>query len=226
MSVELIANVDRIWNERRRPIMVGISGGSGAGKSTLAHALSRALDGRAVVVEQDAYYRCRGHLPLEERSRVNFDHPDAVELELLAEHLGALKQGRAVEKPFYDFATHSRLDKTVPVKPAPVVIAEGLFLFVREDLRNIFDLRVFVDADADIRLDRRIKRDVTERGRTVESVLEQYFESVRPMHEEFVAGSSRWAHYCVTTYGENCMDLILQAFTNLNSCRLELELPL
>ena len=219
MSKELLDNVDRIWNERRRPIMVGISGGSGAGKSTLAHALSRALDGRAVVVEQDAYYRCRGHLPLEERSRVNFDHPDAVDLELLAEHLEELKQGRAVEKPFYDFATHSRLDKTVPVKPAPVVIAEGLFLFVREDLRNLFDLRVFVDADADIRLARRLKRDVVERGRTVESVLEQYFESVRPMHEEFVAGGSRWAHCCVTTYGENCMDLILQAFTNLNSCR-------
>jgi len=204
---------------------VGIAGGSGSGKSTLASQLNESLDGRAIVIEQDSYYRCSAHLPLRERKKLNFDHPDSVELDLLASHLIELKNGNPVEMPHYDFVTHSRKKRSKLITPKPVIIVEGLFLFVDKELRNIFDLRVFAEADWDVRLVRRLRRDVHERGRTIESTLIQYEESVEPMHDKFIAECRDWAHCLVETHGDNHGDednmpisSILKCFYETMSC--------
>lgn len=195
-----------------RPILIGITGGSGSGKSTLAYALLKTLGGRVLVIEQDAYYACCSHLTMAEMESRNFDHPSSVELTLLSDHLKELKAGNAVARPVYDFSTHSRLIETEPIKPTPVIIVEGLFLFVDPVLRDLFDLRIFLDLDADLRLLRRVRRDTVERGRTIESVLEQYLQSVRPMYEEFVAGASKYAHLTITpdNNSDNLVSIIKQ----------------
>lgn len=208
----VLDNLDRFWKENKRPLLVGMAGGSGSGKSTLANAVLKTLGGRVQVIEQDSYYACCGHLSMAERTKRNFDHPDAVELALLREHLKELKAGRLIERPIYDFSTHSRLLKTEPLEPTPVIIVEGLFLFVEPELRELFDLRVYVDADADIRLLRRIKRDVAERGRSVESVLEQYLDSVKPMHDKFIADGEQWAHCRVDSQSDDGVALVFESF--------------
>lgn len=218
---QLRDTLDKSWNDSRVPLLVGIVGGSGSGKTTLANALFKTLGGRVLVIEQDSYYACCGHLTMAKRTERNFDHPDAVELALLREHLKELKAGNVVERPFYNFSTHSRLDKTEPLEPTPLIIVEGLFLFVEPELRELFDLRVFVEADADIRLLRRIRRDVAERGRSVESVLEQYVETVKPMYDEFIAPGRELAHCRVDSQIEDGVAAIFESLSEYVSTDLE-----
>jgi uridine kinase len=172
---------------RLRPFTVAIAGGSGSGKTSLTRALVDALGGdRCAVLDHDSYYRDLSHLPLGERAAVNFDHPESLENGLLAEHLASLRAGHAVARPLYDFATHTRLPATTRVEPRPIVLCEGILLLAVPELRTAFDLRVYVDTPADVRALRRVQRDIVERGRTVQSVVHQYLQSVRPMHEHFV----------------------------------------
>lgn len=176
-----------------RPLFIGLAGGSGSGKSTIAEEVVDRLDGRVALMHHDAYYRHMVDLTFEQRSRVNYDHPSSLETELLIEHLESLRTGLAVEHPVYDFAQHLRSDDTVRVEPAPVVLVEGILVLAEPELRSELDLKIFVDTDPDLRLARRLERDIAERGRSVESVIEQYFSTVRPMHLEYVEPSRRYA---------------------------------
>ena len=176
-----------------RPLFIGLAGGSGSGKTTIAESVLDRLDGQVALVHHDAYYRHAPELSYEERTKVNYDHPASLETELLVEHLIALRSGAAIECPVYDFAVHLRSDETVRVEPAPVVVVEGILVLAEPELRSELDLKIFVDTDSDIRLARRLQRDIEERGRTVDSVVSQYFETVRPMHIEYVETSKRYA---------------------------------
>ena len=170
-----------------KPYIVGIAGGTGAGKTTLAHRLFEQLgDDRATRIAHDAYYRGFAHLPADQRAQINFDHPDALETELLVQHLRALARGETASIPIYDFTTHTRTSKTHAIAPRPIIIVEGLLLWTERTLRDLLDLKIFVDVPPDIRLIRRIHRDVNERGRTPESVIHQYLATSRPMHETYV----------------------------------------
>ncbi len=176
-----------------RPLFIGLAGGSGSGKTTIAESVLDRLDGQVALVHHDAYYRHAPELTYEERTKVNYDHPASLETELLVEHLIALRSGVAIERPVYDFAVHLRSDETVRVEPAPVVVVEGILVLAEAELRSELDLKIFVDTDSDVRLARRLQRDIEERGRTVDSVVSQYFETVRPMHIEYVETSKRYA---------------------------------
>ncbi len=178
--------------ESRLPLVVGIAGGSGSGKTTIANALLEAVPGMAMI-QHDAYYRDRRDLEFEERVELNYDHPDSLETELLIEHLDTLAGGVPIPRPVYDFALHLRSTDVVPVAPADVILVEGILVLAEKDLRQRLDLKIYVDTDPDLRLARRLERDIRERGRSVSSVLRQYFESVRPMHLEFVEPSKRYA---------------------------------
>lgn len=187
-----------------RPVVVGVGGGTGSGKTTVADAiLARVGRERVALIPHDAYYRDLSHLPFEERVKTNFDHPDSLETELLVAHLDALCAGRAAEVPVYDFSTHTRTDRTRRVVPRPVVLVEGILVFVEKALRERFDIKVYVDADADLRFIRRLQRDIAERGRTMESVIAQYLDTVRPMHLEFVEPSKRYADVIIPRGGFN-----------------------
>jgi uridine kinase len=195
-----------------KPFVLGIAGGSGSGKSTVARALLDALaPGTGVLIEQDHYYRPQSHLAPEERQKVNYDHPDALEVELLAAHIDELVAGRAIERPTYDFAVHDRASRGVRIEPARVVVVEGILVLFEPRLRQRFDAKLFVDTDADIRLMRRIRRDLEQRGRTFAQIRKQYYESVRPMHMAFVEPSKRFADLIVPEGGQNAvaLDLIL-----------------
>lgn len=174
------------------PLIIGIAGGSGSGKTTIAEALTEAIEGVAFV-KHDAYYVHQPALSFEERARVNYDHPDSLETELLVEHLERLRTGLPFGMPMYDFAAHLRSSDVIEVAPAPVVLVEGILVLADPALRGMMDLRVFVDTSPDLRLARRLERDIRERGRTVDSVLAQYLATVRPMHEQFVEPSKRHA---------------------------------
>ncbi len=174
------------------PLFIGVAGGSGSGKTTVAEALVEAIEG-VVLIEHDWYYRDMPELSHEERSRVNYDHPDSLETDLLVKHLEALRAGQPIDHPVYDFTEHLRSDRTVLVAPARVVVVEGILVLAEPDLRSLLDLKVFIDTDSDLRLARRLERDIRERGRSVESVLAQYIATVRPMHNEFVEASKRHA---------------------------------
>jgi uridine kinase len=176
------------------PRIVGIAGGSGSGKTTVTAALMARLGNRATLLQQDWYYRDQSALPPGERATLNYDHPDAQETDLLVEHLGALRGGQAVAVPQYDFATHTRRGDTVHVAPCPWIVVEGINALAHEGLRARCDLTVYVDAPADIRFIRRLQRDVAERGRTAESVITQYLDQVRPMHELYVEPCKHVAH--------------------------------
>ncbi|HEX7842675.1 MAG TPA: uridine kinase [Kofleriaceae bacterium] len=187
-----------------RPYVVGIAGGTGSGKTTVAHKLAGAMPtGRCVTIEHDAYYRDQGHLPPQERDAINYDHPAALESSLLASHLGELRAGRPVDVPIYDFATHTRSAETRTVSPARVIIVEGILVFTEPALRDHMDLKIFVDTDPDIRLMRRIRRDLEQRGRTFQSVRDQYYATVRPMHIEHVEPTKRWADLILPEGGDN-----------------------
>ncbi len=196
----------------KRTVIVGVAGGTGSGKTTIAHAIVDNLGPENVAyIPHDAYYHDLSHLPPEERAKRNFDHPDALDTALLIEHLKALREGRAVEIPIYDFATHTRRPETRRVEPRPIIVVEGILIFVEPALRDLMDIKIFVDTDADIRFIRRLVRDIQERGRTMESVIRQYLETVRLMHLEFVEPSKRYADIIIPEGGFNtvALDMIL-----------------
>lgn len=193
-------------------LVVGIAGGTGSGKTTVAHKLAAAMPpGRCITIEHDAYYRDQAHLALEERTKINYDHPASLESDLLASHLADLRAGRPVEIPIYDFATHTRKVERRRVSPAKVIIVEGILVFTEPALREQMDIKIFVDTDADIRLIRRIRRDLEQRGRSFQSVRDQYYQTVRPMHLEHVEPSKRWADLIVPEGGDNkvALDVLL-----------------
>lgn len=189
-----------------RPLVIGIAGGSGSGKSTVARRLGEAISRSSVAfLDMDAYYRNLAHLPEEERKRVNWDHPDAFDMTLFASQVSDLCAGRCIDKPVYDFVTHTRSARTERVHPADVLVLDGILLFVDEQMRSLCDVKIFVDADADIRLIRRLRRDVNKRGRTLDEVIAQYLETVQPMHLQFVEPSKRYADVIVPRGGHNAV---------------------
>ena len=195
-----------------RPLVVGIAGGTGSGKTTVAAKLASAMpSGRCVTLEHDAYYHDQGHLLPEERAKINYDHPASLESSLLANHLRELRGGRSVEVPVYDFATHTRRPETRTVLPARVIIVEGILVFTEPALREQMDIKLFVDTDPDIRLMRRIRRDLEQRGRTFQSIRDQYYATVRPMHIEHVEPTKRWADLIIPEGGDNrvALDVLL-----------------
>jgi uridine kinase len=190
----------------RPPIIIGVAGGSGSGKTTVSQAiLDRVGAERIAYIQHDSYYRELSHLPYEARARVNFDHPDSLDNELLTAHLDTLCSGRAVDVPIYDFTRHNRRPESERVFPHPVVLVEGILIFAEKALRERMDVKIYVDADADLRFIRRLDRDVAERGRTVTSVIEQYLNTVRPMHLEFVEPSKRYADIVIPRGGMNAV---------------------
>ncbi|HMO80687.1 MAG TPA: uridine kinase [Pyrinomonadaceae bacterium] len=175
-------------------MIIGICGGTGSGKTTIARSVLEAVGRENVVlVEQDSYYRNLADMPLDERHQANFDHPDSIDSDMLVGHLMRLKQGLIVEMPLYDFRSHTRSDRIEIIEPKPVILVEGILIFAETRVLDLLDVRVFVDTPNDIRFIRRLKRDISERGRTVDSVIEQYYRTVRPMHYEFVEPSKRHA---------------------------------
>lgn len=175
-------------------MIIGICGGTGSGKTTIAKAIVDSVGVRNVIlIEQDSYYRNLADMPLDERRQANFDHPDSIDSDMLVDHIKRLKQGQSVEMPLYDFVTHTRSDRIEIIEPRPVVIVEGILIFAEPRVRDLLDIRIFVDTPDDVRLMRRLKRDIVERGRTFERTLDQYARTIRPMHFEFVEPSKRHA---------------------------------
>lgn len=200
------------------PTFIGFSGGSGSGKTTLAAAIHERLGRhRSAVLSLDAYYKDLSYLPLEERAAVNFDHPDALDVQLLTEQIRQLRCGHAVEVPRYDFTTHTRCPETLTLQPKAVVLIEGILLFALESLRSLLDLKVFVDAPADIRFIRRMLRDIQERGRTVDSCIRQYYMTTRPMHFAWVEPSKVFADMVISSEEEieTLATLLIERIENL-----------
>ncbi len=193
------------------PLIIGIAGGTGSGKTTLAKKIQEAFPGESVLVSQDSYYKDLTGLTLEERAAMNFDHPDSLDFDLLVHHLKELKAGQSIEKPIYNFRHHSRESFTETVSPNKIIIVEGILLFAMPEVRKLCDLKLFVDTDADIRLLRRIDRDIHERSRTLETVSHQYLTTVKPMHEAFVEPSKKEADLIIPHGGENpwALELII-----------------
>ncbi len=192
-------------------LVIGIAGGTGSGKTTLMKRLVERFGDAVTVLSHDNYYKCRDGLPYEERCKLNYDEPDAMDTSLMVYHLEQLRRGEAIDCPVYDFAIHNRSKETIRIEPHSVIIVEGILIFENAPLRELMDIKIFVDTDADVRLCRRIKRDVTKRGRTLESVLEQYQATVKPMHEKYVEPSKRYADIVVPEGGKNAvaLDMIL-----------------
>lgn len=189
-------------------ILLGIAGGTGSGKTTLADKLIDSFgDDEVSVLRHDNYYKRHDEMDYDERSKLNYDHPDAFDTELLCEHIRLLKAGKCIEMPVYDYTVHNRSDKTIIVKPAPVILLEGILIFAEESLCELMDIKVFVDTDADVRILRRIIRDVKERERSLDSVIDQYLTTVKPMHEQFVEPSKRHADIIIPEGGKNVVAL-------------------
>lgn len=187
-----------------QPVVIGVAGGTGSGKTTVVRAVLNAIGrGRLAFLEQDSYYRDVAWTSREEIAHFNFDHPDALDNALLVEHVRALKGGQSIEAPSYDFVHHRRQTERRRVAPRPVILLEGILIFVDRELRDLLDFKIYVDTDADIRLLRRLRRDIADRGRELDDVLRQYMETVRPMHLEFVEPSKRWADVIIPEGGEN-----------------------
>jgi uridine kinase len=187
----------------KKPIVIGVAGGTGSGKTTIARKLVEHFADSVVLLEQDSYYKDQSHLSMEERMKTNYDHPLAFDYDLLYEHIEKLLRYEPIDKPIYDFALHTRAPETVHLEPKDVIIIEGILILDDEKLRNLMDIKIFVDTDADVRILRRIERDVQERGRTLESVIEQYLNVVRPMHMQFVEPSKRYADIIIPEGGHN-----------------------
>lgn len=192
-------------------LVIGIAGGTGSGKTTLMKNIINRFGDVMTVLSHDNYYRRHDELTYEERCKINYDEPAALETDLMAYHLDLLRKGESIQCPVYDFSQHNRSDETITVEPKSVIIVEGILIFENEPLRNLMDIKIFVDTDADVRLCRRIKRDVNKRGRTLESVLTQYQETVKPMHEKYVEPSKRYADIVVPEGGKNlvALDMIM-----------------
>ncbi|QOX63626.1 uridine kinase [Anoxybacterium hadale] len=188
-------------------IVIGIAGGTGSGKTTMIKRIKKEFNNEITILSHDFYYKKCSHLPFEEREKLNYDHPDAFETDLMVEHLKELKEGRSVERPVYDFVIHDRRDETVGVEPAKVIIVEGILIFEHKELLDLLDIKVFIDTDPDVRIIRRIMRDVRERGRSLDSVINQYLTTVKLMHEEFVEPSKKKADIIIPEGGYNIVAL-------------------
>lgn len=200
------------------PLVIGIAGGSGSGKTTVAQTiLQRVNPNRIAFLQHDAYYKDLSKLPPTQRAEVNFDHPNSLETNLLIQHIEQLKNNQAVNVPIYDFSSHSRTDRTYAVVPRGVILVEGIIIFAEPALRELFNIKIFVDTDSDIRFIRRLQRDLTERGRTTESVIHQYLSTVRPMHLEFVEPSKRYADVIIPEGGYNtaALDMVIARIESL-----------
>ncbi|MBI3762968.1 MAG: uridine kinase [Chloroflexi bacterium] len=200
------------------PLVLGLAGGTGSGKTTIANVILRRVGAQRVAyVPHDAYYRNFSDLPKAQRDFINWDHPDSLETDLMIEHVKRLKAGQAIDLPVYDFATHRRTERTVRVEPQPIIMVEGILIFADPRLRELFDVRIFVDTDPDIRFIRRLQRDIAERGRTAESVIQQYLSTVRPMHLEFVEPSKRYADVIIPEggYNEAAMEMVVARIESL-----------
>ena len=198
--------------KRNSSLVIGIAGGTGSGKTTIAdYILDTVGPEKIAFFPHDSYYRELDHLSVDERAQVNFDHPSSLETELLIEHLNRLNSGESIELPTYDFKTHSRTGETKRIDPQQILMVEGILILAEPELRKLFDLKIYVDTDADIRFIRRLKRDIEERGRTTQSVIKQYLDTVRPMHLEFVEPSKRYANVIIPEGGYNheALDLIV-----------------
>ncbi|MGD2251614.1 MAG: uridine kinase [Anaerolineales bacterium] len=204
--------------KKASPVIIGIAGGTGSGKTTVANViLQRVGDDKIGFLPHDAYYRDLTNLPPRQRAEINFDHPDSLETELLITHIKALKRWEDVDVPIYDFTTHSRTKETLRVPAQQVILVEGILIFVEPELRGMFDMRIFVDTPSDVRFIRRLQRDIEERGRTLKSVIQQYQSTVRPMHEEFVEPSKRFADIIIPEGGLNtvAMDMVVTRIESL-----------
>lgn len=193
-------------------MIIGIAGGTGSGKTTLTERLKERFGDDVSIIYHDNYYKQHDGMTYDERSKLNYDHPDAFDTELMIEHVNRLRRGESVRCPVYDYAIHNRTDKTVEIHPTKVIIVEGILIFQNQELRDLMDIKIFVDTDADVRILRRIMRDVLERKRSLESVVNQYLETVKPMHEQFVEPSKRAADIIVLEGGRNivALDMIMQ----------------
>ena len=192
-------------------LVIGIAGGTGSGKTTLMKNLIQRFEGSVTVLSHDNYYRRNDHLSYEQRCLINYDEPAALETDLMARHLDQLRHGQTIQCPVYDFSQHNRSGETIEIVPKSVIIVEGILIFENKELRDLMDIKIFVDTDADVRLCRRIKRDVNKRGRSLESVLEQYQNTVKPMHEKYVEPSKKFANLVVLEGGKNwvALDMIV-----------------
>lgn len=198
------------------PIIIGIAGGTASGKSTFARNIDLKYKDKLTILSHDYYYKDRPDLTFEERTKINYDHPNAFDTDLLIEHLKLLKQGKSIEHPVYSYTTHSRENYTEISNPSRVIIVEGILIFENKALRDLMDIKIFIDADSDTRLSRRIVRDVEDRGRSLANILEQYFTTVKPMHEQFVEPSKKFADIIVPQGGENTVALNM-VFEQINS---------
>ncbi|MBR5485206.1 MAG: uridine kinase [Oscillospiraceae bacterium] len=197
------------------PMIIGIAGGTGSGKTTLTNRLKEYFGDNITLIYHDNYYKAHDNLTYDERCLLNYDHPEAFDTKLMVQHLNQLRQGISVECPVYDFTIHNRSDKTELITPSPVILVEGILLFESETLRNMLDIKIFVDTDADVRILRRILRDVKQRGRSLESVVQQYLTTVKPMHDRFVEPSKRFADIIIPEGGQNsvALEMLVQRVT-------------
>ena len=192
-------------------IVIGIAGGTGSGKTTITQEIVKSLGEKVTVITHDSYYNAHHELSYDERIKLNYDHPNAYDTAMLVEHLSALKRGEEVEVPVYDYTIYDRSDRTTTVRPSNVIVVEGIMIFSQEELRELMDIKVFVDADADVRILRRITRDVKERARSLDSVINQYMNTVKPMHEAFVEPSKKYADVIIPEGGQNkvALDMLI-----------------
>lgn len=188
-------------------IVIGVAGGTGSGKTTLAHKIKEAFGDQVVMLSHDYYYKSNSHLPFEERLKLNYDHPNSFDTDLLIEHVRQLKEGKTIYHPVYSFVEHTRLEETVETKPTKVILVEGILIFENQELCDLLNIKVFVDTDADVRILRRLLRDVQERGRDMNSVVDQYINTVKPMHEQFVDPSKKRADIIIPEGGFNSVAL-------------------
>ena len=188
-------------------IVIGIAGGTGSGKSTMIRKIKQKFSDEITILSHDFYYKRHDDITFEDRKKLNYDHPDAFDTDLMLEHIKQLKKWKSIRRPVYDFTIHNRIDKTVLVRPSKVVVVEGILIFENRELTDLFDIKVFIDTDADVRIIRRILRDVRERGRTLESVINQYLTTVKMMHEQFVEPSKKYADIIVPEGGYNVVAL-------------------
>ncbi len=192
-------------NQPEKPIIIGITGGSGSGKTTIAHEIANQIEAndRIVIMTQDSYYKDNTGLPMSERQKINYDHPNAFDMPLLEVQLNQLLHRKSIEMPTYDFTEHTRSDKTVHINPADIIILEGILVLFNEEIRNLMDIKVYVDTDDDIRFIRRLERDMKERGRSLDSVINQYLTTVKPMYHQFIEPTKRYADIIIPEGGEN-----------------------
>ena len=208
-----------------KPLIIGIAGGTASGKTTIANLIAQAIQGNITIIKQDNYYHSFPDKTLEERALLNFDHPHAFDTNLLIQHLQKLKNKEAVQIPEFDYITHLRSENTIEIKPTKVIILEGILIFDNKDLRNLLDIKIFVDTDADLRILRRMERDIKERARSLSSILSQYRNTVRPMHLEFVEPSKRFADIIIPIGAQNtvAIDMIIRSIKQKLSIREEDE---